>query len=146
MMNLKKILLYLIVPFLIISCWPREMEETINLVINNGLDNRVVMLFFSNGIPSGEESIFINGKGEIFRDGDTATIVQIHEILQADSILIVFDNERIETHKLFYNEPPGNSLFDLSSYQRKGDTYTYTIEAKNHDYAQICNGPCFENW
>lgn len=136
-----------LIPLLLLnSCWPREMEETINLVINNGLDNRVVTLFFSNGIPSGEESIFINGKGEIFRDGDTATIVQVHEILQADSIVIVFDNERIETHKLFYNEPPGNSLFDLSSYQRKGDTYTYTIDAKNYNNAQICEGPCFENW
>lgn len=142
----NKTILILIPLLLLNSCWPREMEETINLVINNGLDNRVVMLFFSNGIPSGEESIFINGKGEIFRDGDTATIVQVHEILQADSIVIVFDNERIETHKLFYNEPPGNNLFDLCSSQRKGDTYTYIIDEKNYNNAIPCDGPCFENW
>ncbi|WP_242535695.1 hypothetical protein [[Muricauda] lutisoli] len=132
------------IPLLLLnSCWPREMEETINLVINNGLENRVDMRFFSNGLPSGKKAIFIRGKGEIFRDGDTATIVQVHEILQADSIVIVFDNERIETHKLFYNEPLGNNLFDLSSYQRKGDTYTYIIDEKNYNNAIPCNGPCY---
>ncbi|MFC4220732.1 hypothetical protein [Flagellimonas marina] len=101
------------------------------------------MRFFSQGLPSGKKVISRQGKGEIFRDGDTDTGVMIHEIFQADSIEMIFDNDRIETHKLFYNEPAGNSLFDFSAYQRKGDTYTYTIDAKNYNNATPCDGPCY---
>lgn len=125
------------------SCWPREMEETVNLVINNGLDNRVDMKFFRNGLPSGKKSISKLGKGEIFRDGDTNMGVQINGIFQADSIELIFDNDRIETHKLFFNEPAGNSLFDFSSYEKKGDIHTYTIDAKNYNNATPCDGICY---
>jgi len=65
---------------LICSCWPRELEETINLVIINGLDNRVDMKFFRDGLPSGKKWITKLGKGEIFRDGDTNMGVQINGI------------------------------------------------------------------
>lgn len=128
---------------LVISCWPREMEETINLVINSDLDNHVDMKFFRNGLPSKRKAISKTGPGEIFRDGDTQTGVLIYEIFQADSIELIFDNERIETHKLFYYEPVDHSLFDYGSYQRKGDTYTYTIDAKNYNNATPCDGPCY---
>ena len=138
----KKTLLTLITGLLVISCWPREMEETVNLIINNGLENRIDMKFFRNGLPSERKPISKMGPGEIFREGDTQTGVLIYEIFQADSIELIFDNELIETHKLFYNEPVGNSLFDFSSYQREGDTYTYTIDEKNYNNATPCDGPC----
>ena len=141
--KLVRTILTLITVLLAMSCWPREMEETINLVINSDLDNRVDMKFFRNGLSSERKTISKTGPGEIFRDGDTDMGVQIHGIFQADSIELIFDNERIETHKLFYNEPVGNSLFDFSSYQRKGDTYTYTIDTKNYNNATPCNGPCY---
>ena len=141
-MKFKNIMIYLIVPFLAISCWPREMEETINLVINSDLDNRVDMRFFRNGLPSERKTISKTGPGEIFRDGDTQTGVLIYEIFQADSIVMIFDNERAEIHNLSTNEPINHSLFNYGSYQRKGDTYTYTIDAKNYNNAAPCDGPC----
>jgi hypothetical protein len=139
-----KIAFGVIVPILLISCWPREMVETVNLVINSELDNFVQMRFFSGGLPSGKELVFRTGPGQLFRDGDTDTGVLIHEIFQADSIELIFDNQRIETHKLFYHEPAGNSLFDSSSYQRKVNTLTYTINSKNYENAELCDGLCYE--
>jgi len=73
---------------LICSCWPREIEETVNLIINNGLDNRVDMMFFGDGLPSGKKSITKLGKGEIFNDGDTQTEVLIYEISQANPLYL----------------------------------------------------------
>lgn len=142
-MKFKNILIYLILPFLVISCWPREMEETINLLINNGLDNRVELKFFKNGLPSGKKSISKLGKGEIFSDGDTDTVVLINEILQADSIVMIFDNERRETHMLLTNQPMDHNLFNYDSYEITGDTYTYTIDEKNYNNAIPCDGPCY---
>ena len=72
--------LTLITVLLAMSCWPREIEETVNLIINNGLDNRVDMKFFRDGLPSGKKWITKLGKGEIFRDGDTNMGVQINGI------------------------------------------------------------------
>ncbi|MFN3138400.1 MAG: hypothetical protein ACE37L_11985 [Allomuricauda sp.] len=100
------------------------------------------MRFFRNGLPSEQKTISKTGAGEIFRDGDTQTGVLIYEIFRADSIVMIFDNERLETHYLFTNEPAGNSLFDFDSYQRDGETYTYTIDAKNYNNATPCDGPC----
>jgi len=120
------------------------MEETINLVINNGMDNRVDMKFFRDGLPSGKKSISKLGKGEIFRDGDTDTVVLINEILQADSIVMIFDNERRETHTLLTNQPRNHNLFNYDSYQITGDIYTYTIDAKNYNNATPCDGPCYQ--
>jgi hypothetical protein len=137
-----KTVMTLITVLLVMSCWHREMEETVNLIINNGLDNHIELKFFKNGLPSGKKSTSRLGKGEVFSDGDTNTGVQINGIFEADSIEMIFDNERIETHKLFYNEPVGNSLFDFSSYEKKGDTHTYTIDEKNYNNAILCDGPC----
>jgi hypothetical protein len=142
MMNLKKILLYLIVPFLIISCWPKDLEETGVIVINNGLDNDVQMRFFRNSIPSGPEIVSKTGKGEIFRGEDTSTVVVINQILQADSIVLIFDNERTETHFLHTVVPVGHSLFNNDSYKHDGNTSTYTIDAKNYNNATPCDGLC----
>jgi len=113
------------------------MEETVNLIINNGLDNRVDMKFFRNGLPSERKPISKIGPGEIFKEGDTQTGVLIYEIFQADSIVMIFDNERMEIHSLFANEPVNHSLFDYDSYQREGDTYTYTIDEKNYNNATL---------
>ncbi|WP_242535696.1 hypothetical protein [[Muricauda] lutisoli] len=142
-MNFKNILTYLIVPFLIISCWPKELEETGMIVINNGLDKNVQMRFFRNSIPSGPEIVSKTGKGEIFRGEDTSTLVVINQILQADSIALIFDNERIETHFLHTVAPEGHSLFSNDSYIHEGNKSTYTIDAKNYINATPCNGPCY---
>ncbi|MBA4746793.1 MAG: hypothetical protein H2058_16220 [Muricauda sp.] len=127
---------------LLCSCWPREIEETSIIVINNGLDNRVDMQFFRNSIPSGPEIVSKTGKGEIFRGEDTSTVVVINQILQADSIVLIFDNERAETHFLHTVVPVGHSLFNNDSYKHDGNTSTYTIDAKNYNNAIPCDGPC----
>ncbi|MBO6531813.1 MAG: hypothetical protein JJ885_02090 [Muricauda sp.] len=142
MLDTIKTLSRLFLCFLFSSCWPREMEETINLVINSDLDSRVDIKFFRNGLSSERKAISKTGPGEVFRDGDTDMGVQIHGIFQADSIELIFDNERLETHYLFTNEPAGNSLFDFDSYKRDGETYTYTIDTKNYNNATPCDGPC----
>ena len=138
----KAVFLFLLI--FLQSCWPREMVETVNLIITNGLDLHVQMRFFSKGLPSGREIISKTGPGEIFSDGGTDTGVLIHEIFQADSIVIVFNNERIEIHDLLTNEPIDHNLFNYDSYQRKGDTWTYTIDTKNYNNATPCDGPCYE--
>lgn len=142
MKRVIKIAFGVIVPILLISCWPREMVETVNLVINSELDNFVQMRFFSGGLPSGKELVFRTGPGQLFRDGDTDTGVLIHEIFQADSIVMIFNNNRIEIHDLIANVPVGHNVFNYDSYQRKGDTWTYTIDAKNYNNARPCNWPC----
>ncbi|MBO6531811.1 MAG: hypothetical protein JJ885_02080 [Muricauda sp.] len=142
MMDLKKIMLYVMVPVVIISCWPKDLEETGIIVVNNGLDNDVQMRFFRNSIPSGPEILSKTGKGEIFRGQDTSTVVVINQTLQADSIVLTFDNERTETHFLYTTEPKGHSLFINDSYVHNGNISTYTIDAKNYNNATPCDGPC----
>ncbi|MFC4220729.1 hypothetical protein [Flagellimonas marina] len=127
---------------LVFSCGVKDYEETGIIIINNGLDNNVQMRFYSNGLPSGKKSIFKQGKGEIFRGEDTSTVVVINQILQADSIVMIFDNERLETHFLYTVEPKGHSLFKSDSYVHDGNTSTYTIDAKNYNNATPCDGPC----
>ncbi len=118
------------------------MEETGIIIVKNGLDTRVKMEFYSDGLPSGLKTVSKTGKGEIFRGEDTNRVVLIHEILQADSILLIFDNVRIETHYLYTLEPVGHSLFVNDSYQNQGNTGTYTITSINFNNAEPCNGPC----
>ncbi|MBA4746794.1 MAG: hypothetical protein H2058_16225 [Muricauda sp.] len=141
--KLVRTILTLITVLLAMSCWPREMEETGIIIINNGLDNQVQMRFFTNGLPSGQKMVSKTGKGEIFRGEDTARVVLTHQILQADSIVMVFDNKRLETHFLYTVEPKGHSLFKSDSYTHDGNTSTYTIDAKNYNNAIPCDGPCY---
>jgi hypothetical protein len=56
------------------------MEKTVDLIVNNGLENRVDMRFFRNGLPSEQKTISKTGVGEIFRDSDTQTGVLNYEI------------------------------------------------------------------
>jgi hypothetical protein len=100
------------------------------------------MQFFRNSIPSGLKIVSKTGKGEIFKGEDTSTVITINQILQADSIVLIFDNERIETHYLHIVVPVGHSLFNNDSYIHDGSTSTYTIDAKNYDNATPCDGPC----
>lgn len=80
-----------LIPLLLLnSCWPKDLEETGIIVINNGLDNNVQMRFFRNSIPSGLEIVSKTGKGEIYRGEDKSTLVVINQILQADSHCIDF--------------------------------------------------------
>ena len=133
-----------LIPLLLLnSCWPKDLEETGIIVINNGLDNNVQMRFFRNSIPSGLEIVSKTGKGEIYRGEDKSTLVVINQILQADSIALIFDNERVETHFLHTVVPVGHSLFNNDSYKHDGNTSTYTIDAKNYNNATPCNGPCY---
>lgn len=141
-MDAKKIVFLFLLIFLQ-SCWPREIEETGIIIINNGLDNNVQMRFYSTGIPSGREIVSKMGKGEIFRGEDTARVVLINQILEADSIVMIFDNERFETHYLQTVLPVGHSLFNNDSYKHDGNTSTYTIDAKNYNNATPCDGPCY---
>lgn len=136
----KTIILFIF--FLLCSCWHRELEETINLVVNIGLDYQIQMRFFNKGLPSGPKIISKTGPGEIFSDGDTDTGVLINEIFEADSIVIIFNNERTEIHDLLTNEPINQNIFNYDSYERKGDIWTYTIDAKNYNNAIPCDGPC----
>jgi len=139
--HVRKVLILFTV-LLAMSCWPREIEETGIIVINNGLDNRVDMRFFRNSIPSGPEIVSKTGKGEIFRGEETSTVVVINQILKADSIVMIFDNERAETHFLQTVMPVGHSLFNNDSYKHEDNTSTYTIDAKNYNNATPCDGPC----
>ncbi|MEW2920557.1 hypothetical protein AB1A65_03745 [Muricauda sp. ANG21] len=127
---------------LMFSCGVIDYEETGIIIINNSLENNVQMRFFRNGLPSGKEKISKTGEGEIFRGEDTSTVVLINQILQADSIIIIFDNERFETHLLDTVEPKEHSLFSNDSYDNDGNTGTYTIDAKNYNNATPCDGPC----
>ena len=137
-----KIVVSRIVPVLMFSCGVIDYEETGIIIINNGLENNVQMRFYSNGLPSGKKSISRQGKGEIFRGEDTSTVVVINQILQADSIVMIFDNERFESHFLYTVEPEGHSLFRSDSYIHDGNTSTYTIDVKNINNATPCDGPC----
>ena len=137
-----KIVLRLNVFVFLVSCGVKDYEETGIIIINNGLDNNVQMRFFRNGLPSGKEKISKTGEGEIFRGEDTSTVVVINQILQADSIVMIFDNERLETHFLYTVEPKGHSLFKSDSYVHDGNTSTYTIDTKNYNNATPCDGPC----
>ncbi|RDY59610.1 hypothetical protein [Flagellimonas nanhaiensis] len=141
-MKSKNLILLFVISVSVISCWPKDYEETGIIVVNNGLENHVQMRFFSDGLPSGPEIVSKKGKGEIFKGEDTSTVVLINQILQADSIVIIFDNERIEKHYLYTYEPVGHSLFNSDSYQHDGNTSTYTIDAKNYENAELCDGPC----
>ncbi|MFC4220730.1 hypothetical protein [Flagellimonas marina] len=60
------------------------------------------------------------------------------EAFEADSIALIFNNERVEGHT--FNSPAGNSM--LTNYERNGDHFTYTITEENYNNANPCDGPC----
>ena len=140
-MKIKKNPLYLLAICLLVSCH-KDKEETVTLEIVNGLNNKVRIEFYDKGFPSGEVAAEIDGAGSLFKGSDTARVVQVNQILEADSIVLIFDNMKIEQHLLLSNIPRGNSILNGDSYTEVDGVFTYTVDSRNLDNALPCDGPC----
>lgn len=124
-----------------ISCHV-DKEETVTLEIVNSLDSKVRIEFYDRGFPSGIIMNEIQGQGSLFKGSDTGRVVLIHEIMDADSIVLIFDNQKFESHLLLKNIPVGNSIFDGENYPNINGINTYTITQENYDNAIPCNSSC----
>ena len=140
--SMKTKMLILLLSCLFFSC-VRELVETKTLVIESSLDNMVSVEFYSDGLPSGPKKLTINGKGKLYEHTEMVRGgVTMYDLLQVDSILLIFDNQKIEPHSLINNSPIGNSLFESDSYKKNGNIITYTIDLDNFSNATPCDGVC----
>ena len=133
-----------VVLMIFFGCTP-EQSTVSEYQIKNGLDMPIVLRFFRNGLPiTKTTTVTLQGLGETYeKSGETlGSSTTPFNVFNADSILIVFDGERIQGHNLF--EPKGFSLLNQQDYQNidKGK-FLYMIGQKNYDNSELCNGPCY---
>jgi len=138
----KLILSLLMITVFAISC-DREMLDEKTVIIENSLDMEVSLKFYERGVPLRITNFTIDGPGRIFeRTLKLQGGVEVTDVLEADSILIIFEGQDFERHSTD-NRPRGNSLFNGSSYQRESENVVlYTINEKNLSNAVPCEGIC----
>lgn len=127
---MKNIIYYIGFVVLIAACI-KDKEETLRLQVINNLDNSVSIEFYDRGFPSETSNAQISGKGLLFEGSDTDRVVQVNQIFEADSIVLIFDNQTIEYHLLRENVPLGNSLLNGDSYTEVDGIFTYYIDNAN---------------
>lgn len=86
----------------------------------------------------------INGAGFIYDESKTLYNPGDSEIPEdvfgADSLAVIFDNERIQAH--YSGLPFENSLAFFSDYIQEEDTNRYIITEENYQNATGCDGDC----
>lgn len=142
----RKRILYVLLFFVSISCVDSS-SSTVNYIIINETERTLELRFYDlNQLGESNLSFVetIDGPGLIFEKklvtNDLLDTNLPSDVFKADSVAIIFDSTRIESHT--FNVPFGNSIMKLSDYSRDGVNYTYTITQENYDNAVPCNGPC----
>lgn len=137
-------------PIFIFSC-NNESEFPTKYIIENTTERTIEIKFYdrSNRDASGDPTLVnsqnIIGKGILYNESRTvqgpADSDSPLEIFNADSLAILFDDEKVESH--YDGLPSGNSLTFIGDYIGEGNTiYTYKITAKNYENARVCDGDC----
>jgi len=116
-------------------------------IIENATEREVSIKFYERQQEEEPILVFIktiNGSGVLYDevkdlDGVTDREVPI-DIFGADSIAVIFDNQKIQAH--YSSIPFQNSLSDFGDYISNGDTKRYIITEENYDDAVECNGDC----
>jgi len=133
----------LVVLMIVIGCTP-EQSTVSEYQIENGLDIPIVLRFYRNGLPSTETTtVTLQGLGDTYeKSGETlGSNTTPFDVFSADSILVVFDGERIQGHNLF--EPKGFSLLNQQDYQNIGSSrFLYIIDQNNYDASVPCEDNC----
>lgn len=137
-----KYYVYLALFLLCCSCH-KEIQQTVNVQIRNDLDNSVRIEFYRNGFVSGSGSEQVNGKGILYEGSDTDRLVTLATVFVADSIALIFDNQRFEHHLALDNVPLNGNLFSGASYIDNEDVLIYTINENNLNNSVSCDGACY---
>ena len=110
-----------------------------------------IELRFYKAILAGQERNFvfkvdIEGKGLIIKRTLKTYALDIDspiEAFKADSVAVIFNDEKIEGHIL--TKPKFVSIMNISGYESNeaGDDYIYSITEANFNNAASCDGPCY---
>lgn len=129
---------------MMLSCTDSS-TTTRNYRIINGTTHAVELRFYKATLANQERSFVfkeeIEGEGLILERILKTYALETNspiEAYKADSIALVFNNERLEGHT--FSNPAGNSM--LTNYKRNGEQFTYTITEENYSNATPCDGPC----
>ena len=128
----------------ILSCRVEAEDEVWTFIVENGTGGELLLKLYEMGEPS-REPIISKEDGEILRERYTDNgLPSVGDVFRTDSIVVVFNNERKETHS---GSPELKSLSMLASisYEQQADDrnkYIYRITQENYDNAIPCNGPC----
>lgn len=132
-----------VIVFIFFGCTP-EQSTVSEYEIENRLNIPIVLRFYRNGLPSTKTTaITLKGPGESYKkSGETlGSNTTPFDVFDADSISIIFNEERIQGHNLF--EPKGFSLLNQQDYQNMGNNkFLYLIGQDNYDASVACEDNC----
>lgn len=127
--------------------------------VRNETNTDIALHFFNENINFPDRSIVLGSQeeyqglnvessvGNIFDDPERSVVGS----LVADSIIVIFNNERFfssyliteEGNTFSYSEPINRNIFRSGNYEEIGDQeFLYTITQEDYNNATSCDGPC----
>lgn len=141
--KMRKLIEFGLYAILFLASCDRETLDKKTVIIENSLEEQVSLKFYNRGTSEKISNFSIDGPGRMFeRTLELQGVVTETDVLEADSILVIFNGQSFERHSTD-NLPRGNSLFNGSSYEQQSeDVVLYIIDEKNLSNAQPCTGNC----
>ena len=145
-----KIITFIIILLNIVSCTKLGILNGSLVRIKNTTDSEVELRLHHNNDQGNSVSILNGGPGEVLiearqLDGER-TAPEPTELFKVDSIVVVFNNEKFETHDGTGRLAvvPNSMLFGVVFYEfdEEKNEYTYEIDQENYDNAEPCIDGC----
>lgn len=139
--------LFVITVITFIGCVDGNSYTTKYTIINE-TDYDVRLLFYNVpavGVNEFAFEVTKNGPGNVLeRTIETSAVADPNDpkaAYEADSVSLIFDNERIQGH---LGAVPDRSIMFVAHYEANedGDDYIYRITEENFNNATPCDGPC----
>ncbi|RDY59608.1 hypothetical protein [Flagellimonas nanhaiensis] len=130
--------------FLVLASCTDSSTTTRNYKIVNGTTDAVELHFYEFPLEGQNKFVFtteLDGPGLVIERTLKTYALDFNtpiEAFKADSIALIFNNERVEGHT--FSSPMDNSMLD--DYERNGGQFTYTITEENFNNATPCDEPC----
>ena len=145
-----RIITFVLILLNIVSCTKLGVLDGSLLRIKNTTDSEVELRLFNNQEENDAVTIVNGGPGEILFEARQIDgqrfLPSPSEIFEKDSIVVIFDNERFETHIVSNLEEDKNSIlffiYDFYEIDEEKNELTYEIDQENYDNAEPCVDGC----
>lgn len=136
-----------------------EQNTEADFAINNSTNFNIRLKFFNEGSDFGNFTSTLNPNesyqgatvessiGGIFDDPEKSVVGS----LISDSIIIIFNDEKLTSYTLFdngtstpiYSDPINRNIFRSGNYEEVSEeNFIYTITQEDYNNATPCDGPC----